>query len=380
MSAIATSPLLLTCLERFEKQTQKIETRDDVVVFFCKEVIPFLSESSTIATLRNSWRSHRIFLNQQVQETDAEALLETKETFLEIKKKLNSSNEAINEKLFIIERIASGQERCYGSPLYRTLYNELKDLCELLLKHGYQDLCKRYAKLASYKTQIPKDPKQTISWARRLANGSLYYLNDKEVQEAHEDGEENLILFTPDYELVDKTYIKEVTFAPTVLKAYSEIDAICWKRYQDPAIIWWYFECALWCWKTHESYFDQIMTSKEGEDYGKYFYTLCDKIAWREIACARDNKVLEKTPIIFTKEFLKNGLTILINSINIFLSNETDTYSPSLPKPKQANISFELILDGNELWVKTTFENQETEQFYIQKFYKNTSHKTYHVV
>lgn len=372
MSAVSPSPLLLTCLERFERQSHKIEIRDDVVVSFCQEIIPFLSEISSIATLRDSWQSHCAFLNYQAQETDAQALLETKEIFLEIKKSIDSPNEAIQEKLSFIEKLLSGQKGRHGSPLYRTVYNQLKKLCELLLKHGYHDLCKRYAKLVFYKTHIQKDPNQTIRWARRLENGSLYYLSAKEVQEAHEDGEENLILFTPDYELIDKIDIEEVTFAPTVIKAYSQIDEIHWKRSKDPAITWWYFEYALWCWKTPESYFDQIMTSEEVENYGKYFYTLSNKVVWREIACVRDNKALERIPDVFTKEFFQKGLTTLINSINIFLSNETKTYSPSFFKPKQAMIIFELILDGNELWIKATFENQKTERFYIQKFYESS--------
>ncbi len=370
MSLVDVLPILLACLERFEKQAYELKIREDIVTFFCKEVIPFLSQNSMIAILKDSWRFYCKSLNHQTQQIEAQALLETKETFLEIKKSLNSSNEAIEEKLSVIEKLILGQENRYGSPLYRTIYNQLKQLYELLLKNGYHDLCKRYAKLASYKTQIQKDPKQTIRWARRLANGILYYLSAKEVQKAHEDGEENLILFTPDYELVDKIYIEEVTFAPTVIKAYSEIDAIRWKRHQDPAIIWWYFECALWCWKTPEVYFDQTMT-KDVKDHEKYFYNLCDKIAWREIACARDKKILERAPTIFTKEFFQNGLTTLINSINIYLSNGPDTLSSFYSLPKQENVTFELILDEIELWVKATFANGENERFYVQKFYDN---------
>lgn len=101
MSLVDTSSILLTSLERFEKQAHEFD-RDDNVVFFCKEVIPFLSQNPTIAILRDKWRSHREYLNHQVQETDVQALLETKETFLEIKKSVNSSNEAIDEKLSLI--------------------------------------------------------------------------------------------------------------------------------------------------------------------------------------------------------------------------------------------------------------------------------------
>ena len=31
---------------------------------------------------------------------------------------------------------------------------------------------------------------------------------------------------------------------------------------------------------------------------------------------------------------------------------------------------FELILDGNELWVRVTFDNQETEKIFVQKFHE----------
>jgi hypothetical protein len=145
MSLVDAPPILLACLERFEKQAHEFD-RNHNVVFFCKEVIPFLSQNPAIAILKEKWRSHREYLNHQVQESDAQALLETKEIFLEIKKSVNSSNEAIDEKLSLIEKLISGQEKCYGSPLYRTIYNQLKRLCELLLKNGDHDLCKRYAK------------------------------------------------------------------------------------------------------------------------------------------------------------------------------------------------------------------------------------------
>ncbi len=111
--------------------------------------------------------------------------------------------------------------------------------------------------------------------------------------------------------------------------------------------------------------------TKDVEDYDKYFYTLCDKVAWQEIACARDNKILEKAPTVFTKEFFQNGLTTLINSINIYLSNGSDSLSSFHSLPKHENVAFELILDGIELWVKTTFANGENERFYVQKFYEN---------
>lgn len=374
MSAVSASPLLLTCLERFEKQSREILNRDVVVGLFCREIIPFLAKNSIIDVLKNDWRSCHEILSREIRETEALALLETKETFQEIKKILgNVSNPVIEEKMSLIEKLVIGQDKRYGSsPLYCILYRELKQLFELLLKNGCYDLCKKYAKLASRKIYVQKDPKQTVRWARHLEDGQVsHFLNAKEIQEAQED-EESLIFLPPDYELIDEIYIEEITFASAVIKAYAAMDAIHWERHQNPAIIWWYFESALWCWQTPESYFDQIMISETVKDYGKYSYMLCYKCAWREIISVRENRVAIAPPVIFTKDLFQTGLTILINAINIFLSNGTDAYSPSFSKLKQKNIIFELILDVNELWVKATFENQEIEQFYVQKFYESS--------
>lgn len=60
-----------------------------------------------------------------------------------------------------------------------------------------------------------------------------------------------------------------------------------------------------------------------------------------------------------------------LNSINIYLSNGSDSLSSFHSLPKQENVTFELILDGIELWVKASFPNLENERFYVQKFYDN---------
>ncbi len=80
------------------------------------------------------------------------------------------------------------------------------------------------------------------------------------------EDESSLLSVPPDYHLVDETYIEEFFFAPTVLEAYAAMDAVHWDRHRDPAVVWWYFESALWCWKTTEFYFDEVVRPKNGID------------------------------------------------------------------------------------------------------------------
>src|SRR5580704_17308720 len=113
MSTVANHPsLFFTCLERFEKQSREISNRNELVEFFCLNVLPFLAENTTIENLRNEWRIQRDQLHQKIQETDARALTETKTTFREVKTTVgDSGNEVITKKISLIERLITGQEK-----------------------------------------------------------------------------------------------------------------------------------------------------------------------------------------------------------------------------------------------------------------------------
>ena len=252
MSASANNPLLLfNCLERFEKQSREITNRNDLVEFFCRHIIPLFAENSNIEDLRNEWKSRRNQLNQNIHETEARALNEIKNTFQEIKAAVGHANsEVITQRMTLIDRLMTGQEKWYGSPLYRFLYDELKQLFQLLLEAGYEDLCKKYANLATHKKYVQKDPNQGERWVYVLEGGrTSHFLSTKELEEAQKRGDENLLLpIPPDYTLMDETYIVEFSFAPSVIDAYAAMDAVHWDRLQDPVIVWWYFESALWCW------------------------------------------------------------------------------------------------------------------------------------
>ncbi|GEM_PF-6978590 len=371
--AIDQSLLLLNCLERFERQSNEIQNRDEVVELFCTQAIPLLAENNLIDELRKDWMRTRDRMNIKVKETEAKALEELKETANEIQITLGiCSNEIITKKVALIQRLTSGEEKWFGSPPYQILYDELKQLFELLVNAGYIDLCKPYAKLTSRKIYVQTDPNQEERWVKVFEDHSTSkVLSADELEIARKEDEGNLLQVPPDYHLVDEPYIEEFTFAPAVIEAYAAMDAVHWNRLQDPAVIWWYFETALWCWKTTEFYFNEVVRPKNGNDLEKHFKTTCEQATWREIADVRDRvNHAGRTPVIFTTAFFRTGIRTLANAIASYLSQDPATRNLPFYAAYSPTTTFELVLDGNELWVHVTFENQSLEKFYVQKFHE----------
>ncbi len=368
------SLLLLNCLERFERQSKELQSRDEVVELFCTQGIPLLAENSLIDELRKDWAHKRDLMNLRVKETEAKAWEELKETADAVPIALGACpNETITKKLALIQRLISGEEKWCGTPLYQILYDELKQLFELLANAGYSDLCKPYAKLANRKIYVQTDPNQEERWIKVFGDRhTSKILNADELEIARREDELSLLQVPPDYHLADETYIEEFTFAPTVLETYDAMDAIHWNRFQDPVVVWWYFETALWCWKTTEFYFNEVIRPKNGNDLEKHFKTTCEQATWREIADVRDRvNNAGRTPVIFTTEFFRAGIRTLANAIASYLSQDPATRDLTFQSAHSPTTTFELVLDGNELWVHVAFENQSIEKFFIQKFNDN---------
>jgi hypothetical protein len=129
---------------------------------------------------------------------------------------------------------------------------------------------------------------------------------------------------------------------------------------------------ALYYWNTPASYFDQITSSpKTQSDCAKCFRRLCEAAAWREIENVKQNQPPRSRPSIFTDQFFRSGIITLINDVRAFLSlpalsNETEATFPSL-------YTFELLLEGYELWICITLNNK-MEKFYLQKFNDDKEH------
>ncbi len=368
--AVSQSLLLLNCLERFEKQSKEIQHRNELVELFCTQVIPFLTENGLLDALRKNWARQRDQMNLRVRETEAKALEEIQATADEIRLAVGvCSDEVIKAKQELIQRLISGEEKWYGTPLYRILFGELKQLLQCLLEAGHEHICVKYAKLGVRRIYVQRE--NPIKRWMIIRNGGQngIPLTAKEAANAKKKGEKGLVSFYSDLELVEETFIEEFSFAPSVLDAYEAMDSVHWDRFQDPAVVWWYFETAFWYWKTTEFYFNEILRPKNGNDLGKHFQTTCEQATWREIADARDRvNDASRIPVIFTTGFFRTGLRTLANAIAVYLSQDPTTLEASPHKINDSLTHFELVLDGNELWVHVSFENQAIEKFFVQKF------------
>ena len=321
------SQLLIQCLERFEGESQKINNRDELVRFFCQTVLPFLAENALIRDLRGEWGVRRAQLQKEVLDYEERAMAEVVTTFHEIKDsfRLKPCKE-ISQHICLLDGLVGQNQSMIAPPLYRAIYDELKALLHLMLHAGYKDLCVPHAKIASEKKYVPVGPS---------------------------------------FELRDECYIETFEFAPSVIRACQAIEDVHVGRLHDPAIVWWYFESAMWCWKTPRLYFEQVPKNDNSDKIS--FQMLCNMSAWMEIAAVRDRPELQPPAVIFTNDLFQKGLGVVINAIGMFLAGAPAHVGTTLHEPE---VSFTLVLDGNELWVHATFENQATEKFFIQAFHE----------
>lgn len=373
MAAIPNQSLvLLTCLERFEKQVEVTASRAELVGLFCRQIIPLLSEHNLIDDLREYWLLRRTQINQKIQELEEKALEEVKGTFVQVREAIgNKTDKRILVKLSLINRLILGDEKWYGNPLYRILYSEMKELFEMLIDAGYVDLCKKYAKTRTRAIYIETHPQRVDKSAQMFTEtGDAKILEGKETEITSITEQSGLISIPIERHLVDKTYIQEFFFAPIVLEADAARDEVNRDRICDPVIAWWYFDVALRYWNTTEFYFDEIVRPKNGNDHGKHFQTTCEKVAWREISSVKEGDNLDRPAVTFTEGLFRVGLRALINEINIYLSQDPIVFKKQLHSIRTSVTTFELFLDGNELWVNVKFENDAIEKFYIQKFHE----------
>ncbi len=373
MTLISNQPqILLNCLERFEQQSKEITDRHGLVTLFCEQVIPLLGKNALLDDLRKHWVLKRDLMHRKIQEKEVKALEEVKATFDELKEAIgNQANKNISQKLILIEGLITGEVKWYGNPLYRILYGELKQLFVILLNKGYIDLCKKYAKIATHKVCVQTDANQGERWVQVLEEGrTSHILAAAELAVLRREDPESLMPISPDHHFIDETCVEEFFFAPAVLEAYASWDEVNWDCLCDPTVVWWYFESALHYWKTTEFYFDEVVRPKNGTDHEKHFKTTCEKMAWREIASVRNHDDSIKVTIIFTDNFFRVGLRTLVNVINAHISQDPALSKAELQIIEPALTTFELALDGHELWVNVTFENQAVEKFFIQQFHE----------
>ncbi|HEY2809927.1 MAG TPA: hypothetical protein VGJ00_00835 [Rhabdochlamydiaceae bacterium] len=207
------------------------------------------------------------------------------------------------------------------------IYFEVKELLQLLLENGETDLCRQYASLRTVQRHIIQKEK----------GGAI--------------------------KTMEEFQIEIYTFAPSVEKAVQALKVIHWDQFHNPAVMWWYFEYALWCWNTSEAYFENPceLWIKQNPHF---FQAWNQKETWREIVCVR-NGVQQDQPIIFTSEFFKEGMKTLINAILAFAAKgfrlEIDNADP-LQK-----MLFELKLEENQLWVFVNDHTLGPKRYYLKR-------------
>lgn len=149
-------------------------------------------------------------------------------------------------------------------PLYREVYFEVKDLLEMLLKQGRYDLCSRYAVIG---TNSRKE------W-----------------------------------------YVVEFTFAP-IEKVCSCEKMFDYNRYQDPIVVWKYFEIAHLFWNIKDEDIERELSSLYKTNP---LHAMGTRGTWEEIANVKKQDENCEEPLIFKVDFFKKGLRTLINEIITF--------------------------------------------------------------
>ncbi|MBF8263928.1 MAG: hypothetical protein HW387_1593 [Parachlamydiales bacterium] len=319
---------LLDAIARFENESKSSNETNHLIELFCYQVIPFLRDQASIELLRRRWRKKYEDLHSQIASLEQAALEEVTSAFRKIEQTV-ANRGSVAKKVARINAILSGNPGKAGFtswPLYREVFFEIKGLLETVLRtRGGREICENYAILGVKEKRIIRVNKCPI--------------------------------------VKREPYIAIFTFAPSVEKARLALDAAHWERTKDPAVMWHYFECALWCWNTEESYFEK--TSDLLKVASNPFPALSEKAAWLEIAKIKNRLSIDHPPLIFTSRLFKEGFCALANEITIFLSNGCPSGDSKLPTDQ---VILELSLKEERLWVLVYMGLSKPKEVYLKRF------------
>ena len=134
----------------------------------------------------------------------------------------------VKQELEIIHGVFS-QKHAYGIPSYvQVAYDKICYLLKLILSIGGADLVREYAKIKC----------QTV-----------YEYNRNQPSEKVQNQAQ-----VP--EKVQRWYVNEFTFAPSLLRLNELQNAFKWSKVNNAWIAWEYFVLVEWCWNTPFSFFD----------------------------------------------------------------------------------------------------------------------------
>ncbi len=346
---------ILEPLHRLEASSDSIQDRKKLVEFFCVQVIPFIARYAPILPLLEKLRTDYRNLKDAIKAHENNAIAECKKAFRQIKRDLKARASLPDEAVLCLNEARSvflkGQFR--ESQIYS---DTVRDLLQLLLEVGFKDICAKHAELIEVGACIQIDLTQRPGWVlvNEQGKGKLFPFEGFSKSDALRNP--NLIFHHPEMEHVKTAQIHFFTFDPSSEKAVAASKRVYWGQLHDPAVVWHYFESALWCWNTPSSYFEDRLSSSESQT---------EYVKWREISKLQGEVQDNNRIVVFTERLFKEGLKTLINAISVFIAEETYKVE-ALPKVIE-EATFKLFWEREQLWISVE-SSAGKEELCIQKF------------
>lgn len=364
-------PITLQALQLLAIESSSILDHQELIRYFCLQIIPFLSRSLELFPL---WEELRF----KYEELATEAEMYEKKAISEIKRAFRRVDIEIKNRTCVPDNIQISLKKHRSIilknrlpyityPIFRVYDEEFRNLLQELLKAGYRDVCEKFAELIDIDEYVQKDPLEKERWCLLKDDWTIErIIPEEEIKETDKITNTRLFCFPPEKILVKVPYIRSYTFAPSILKASSILKQIQWDQHDNPAIVWQYFKIALECWNTSPSHFaKKISPPKTSNETRQFWKKSAEYSTWREISCAKEKEPLNNNIIIFTKELFKKGFKTLIHSIAEFIAQKEQ---PSLASiDLRQKVLFELFLFRGQLWISMD-SSICNEKFCIQRF------------
>lgn len=364
-------PITLQAIQLLEYKALAIHDHQELVRYFCLQVIPFLAESSQLSPLWEELRFKYESLYAEYESHEKKAIAEIKRAFKRVEIALKGSPSIPKELQDCLEMarmtILKNHLPYVTHPIFRVYDEEFRNLLRALLKAGYQEICEAHAELIELDEYIQKDPDEKERWALLNKEGRVEKIIPADaVKESDKHNNSRLFCIHPEKILVQVPHIRLYTFAPSTLKAWDALNQIQWSHYDNPAVIWKYFQAAISCWNTPRSYFSKKITPpKTAKETLKFWQQSAEHSAWSEIAHAKEKSPANERIVIFTSEFFKKGFSTLVNVIAGFLTQKEQ--SPPVITDSRQKVSLELFMHKGQLWISMD-SFLGTKKFCVQKF------------
>ena len=361
--------ILLQALHRFEAESLSIQNRQELVRFFCLQVIPFLSQHFQLHPFWERLRTEYEALLAETKKHETNSILEIKKAFRQVDRELKIGQPLSKElKLRLKEAhsvIIKNRFHSIMHPIFRIYDEEFRSLLQALLTAGYRDICEKHTELVDLDKYVQKDPFEMERWGILNDQGKIEQIvPSEEVSESEKFHNTKFICIRPEMVLIRTPAIRFYTYAPSTSKAWMASKQAHWDQFHNPAVVWGYFETALLLWNTPSSHFEkQLFPPKTSTEALEFWRQSAEHSTWREISCAKEGGLEKDHAVIFTDQFFKKGFKTLISAILTFLAKD-------FQKPEDIpaeNVSLNLFWHCEELWIAIECQMYK-KRLCIQKF------------